>query len=135
MVVTTCRPSGDTWDMNPTRTLPFSVPPAEKAGARVGDVVLAWNGKKLEDANELPRLVAKQPDVIMVGGDHSTPALLAGHSWHPVPVALWAKWGRPDGVREFSERACAGGGLGRMRGIHLMPILVAHALGLEKYGA
>jgi serine protease Do len=32
--------------------------PAEKAGARVGDVVLAWNGKKLEDANELPRLVA-----------------------------------------------------------------------------
>jgi serine protease Do len=32
--------------------------PAEKAGARVGDVVLGWNGKKLEDANELPRLVA-----------------------------------------------------------------------------
>ena len=32
--------------------------PAEKAGARVGDVVLAWNGRKLEDANELPRLVA-----------------------------------------------------------------------------
>ena len=32
--------------------------PADKAGARVGDVVLAWNGQKLEDANELPRLVA-----------------------------------------------------------------------------
>ncbi|HZM34112.1 MAG TPA: Do family serine endopeptidase [Burkholderiales bacterium] len=32
--------------------------PADRAGARVGDVVLAWNGEKLEDPNELPRLVA-----------------------------------------------------------------------------
>ena len=32
--------------------------PADQAGARVGDVVVAWNGEKLEDPNELPRLVA-----------------------------------------------------------------------------
>jgi serine protease Do len=32
--------------------------PAERAGLKVGDVILAYNGKKLEDPNELPRLVA-----------------------------------------------------------------------------
>ncbi|HYN11901.1 MAG TPA: DegQ family serine endoprotease [Burkholderiales bacterium] len=32
--------------------------PAEKAGVQIGDVVLQWNGKKIDDPNELPRLVA-----------------------------------------------------------------------------
>ena len=32
--------------------------PAEKAGLKVGDVILSYNGKKIEDPNELPRLVA-----------------------------------------------------------------------------
>jgi serine protease Do len=32
--------------------------PAEAAGARVGDVVLEWNGEAIDDPNELPRLVA-----------------------------------------------------------------------------
>jgi serine protease Do len=32
--------------------------PADKGGVRVGDVVLEWNGEGIEDANELPRLVA-----------------------------------------------------------------------------
>jgi len=97
-----------------------------------------WDGKVhvIEEADALlPRARALGPAVLCVTADHSTPCVLKAHSWHPVPVAVWAKWGRPDAVGEFSERACAGGALGRMRGIHLMPILVAHALGLEKYGA
>jgi serine protease Do len=32
--------------------------PAEKAGLKPGDVILSYNGKKIEDPNELPRLVA-----------------------------------------------------------------------------
>jgi serine protease Do len=32
--------------------------PAAKAGVRLGDVVLDWNGKSIEDPNELPRIVA-----------------------------------------------------------------------------
>jgi serine protease Do len=32
--------------------------PAAKAGAKLGDVVLDWNGKAIEDPNELPRMVA-----------------------------------------------------------------------------
>lgn len=97
-----------------------------------------WEAKVhvIEEADALiPRVRALNPAVLCVTADHSTPCVLRAHSWHPVPVAICAKWGRPDNVGEFSERACAGGELGRMRGIHLMPILVAHALGLEKYGA
>ncbi|HUT37445.1 MAG TPA: 2,3-bisphosphoglycerate-independent phosphoglycerate mutase [Planctomycetota bacterium] len=97
-----------------------------------------WDAKVhvIEEADALiPRARALDPAVLCVTADHSTPCVLKAHSWHPVPVAVWARWGRPDSVPVFSERACAGGGLGRMRGIHLMPILVAHALGLEKYGA
>jgi len=97
-----------------------------------------WDAKVhvIEEADALlPRARALDPAVLCVTADHSTPCVLKMHSWHPVPVAICARHGRPDGVREFTELACAGGALGRMRGVHLMPILVAHALGLEKYGA
>ena len=32
--------------------------PADKGGVRVGDVVLEWNGERIDEPNELPRLVA-----------------------------------------------------------------------------
>ena len=35
--------------------------PAERAGAKVGDVILGWNGTPIEDAGKLPRLVAATP--------------------------------------------------------------------------
>lgn len=97
-----------------------------------------WDGKVhvIEEADPfIPRARALGPAVLAVTGDHSTPCVLKTHSWHPVPVMVWARWGRPDGARVFGERACAGGSLGRMPAIHLVPILVAHAQGLEKYGA
>jgi len=84
---------------------------------------------------QIPRARALGPAVVCVTADHSTPCVLKAHSWHPVPVVLWSKWGRRDGVEAFGETACACGGLGRQRGIHLMPMLVAHALGFGKYGA
>ena len=97
-----------------------------------------WDAKihVIEEGDALiPRARALGPAVLAVTADHSTPCVLKTHSWHPVPVALWSKWGRRDAVQDFTESACASGGIGRMRGIHLMPLLVAHALGLEKYGA
>jgi len=63
------------------------------------------------------------------------PALMAGHSWHPVPVLLVAKNYRPDFVTTFGERTYLGGGLGRMQMKYLMSIALAHAGKLEKYGA
>lgn len=83
----------------------------------------------------LPRIRALQPDVLVVTADHSTPACLKSHSWHPVPVVLWSRWGGRDRVEEFTEAACAGGGLGRFRGVELMPQIMAHAQRLEKFGA
>jgi len=83
----------------------------------------------------MPQVMALNPDVLVVTGDHSTPAALAGHSWHPVPVILSAKTCRPDRVSLFGERDCTGGELGRMPMRHLMAVALAHAGRLEKFGA
>jgi len=70
--------------------------------------------KVIEDVDKaLPTLLNLNPDVLAVTGDHSTPAKLKAHSWHPVPFLLWA----PDTVRmdsqdTFGERSCQLGGLG-----------------------
>ena len=83
----------------------------------------------------LAELINMEPDVIVVTGDHSTPALLRGHSWHPVPVFLYSKWCRPDKVSQFSESACILGGLGRFPATQIMPLAMANALKLTKFGA
>ncbi len=83
----------------------------------------------------LASLIDLEPDVIVVTGDHSTPALLKGHSWHPVPVLLFSKWCRPDKVSQFSESACLSGGLGCFPATQLMPLAMANALKLNKFGA
>jgi len=85
--------------------------------------------------NALSKLIFMEPDVIVVTGDHSTPALLRAHSWHPVPVLLYSKWCRPDKVSEFSESACLSGGLGRFPATQVMPLAMANALKLTKFGA
>ncbi len=85
--------------------------------------------------NALSQLMSLEPDVLVVTGDHSTPALLKGHSWHPVPILLYSKWCRPDRVGEFSESACASGGLGRFPATQVMLLAMANALKLTKVGA
>ena len=83
----------------------------------------------------LPGVTALNPDVLVVSGDHATPAVLAAHSWHPVPVALVGQYAMPDAVERFSERACGAGSLGILPAHDLMPLVLAHALRLTKYGA
>jgi 2,3-bisphosphoglycerate-independent phosphoglycerate mutase len=83
----------------------------------------------------VPRLAAIKPDVLVVTSDHSTPALLKGHSWHPNPFMLVAPTAGVDDVQAFTELACAKGVLGRFRSISAMPLMLAHALKLQKYGA
>ncbi len=84
---------------------------------------------------ELPRLLALNPDVVVVAGDHSTPALVKGHSWHPVPALLWSKVCRPDRETNFSESSGLTGGLGRISATSLMALAMANAFKLTKYGA
>ncbi len=84
----------------------------------------------------LPRLRALEPDVLVVTGDHSTPAGMARHSWHPVPVVLWSRNCRTDGVQSFGETACLAGGLGPgYPAMDLMPLAMANAQRLGKFGA
>lgn len=85
--------------------------------------------------NALPSLLTLDPDVLIITGDHSTPAPLAMHSWHPVPFMLQSRWCRPDPVTEFSEQACLGGGMGRFPAVDIMPLAMANALKLDKFGA
>jgi 2,3-bisphosphoglycerate-independent phosphoglycerate mutase len=84
----------------------------------------------------LPSLLECKPDVLLITGDHSTPAKLKIHSWHPVPLLLWApETARPDTSTIFGERMCAQGGLGTFPAAELMPLALAHAGRLAKYGA
>ena len=83
----------------------------------------------------LPRILDLKPDVICVCGDHSTPAKLRNHSWHELPILLKSEYIRPDDVKRFGERECAKGGLGHIKHLDIMPLMMAHGLKLKKYGA
>lgn len=84
----------------------------------------------------LPRLLALEPDVVIVSGDHSSPAVLRSHSWHPVPTLLYSKYVRPEGEPvKFGERACARGSLGILPAKHILPLALANAGRIAKYGA
>ena len=90
----------------------------------------------IEEVDKLiPLVMELKPDVLVVTGDHSTPAALASHSWHPLPVLLSSATCRPDRVDRFGERDCIAGGLGRMPTVYLMGLALAHARRLEKFGA
>lgn len=85
----------------------------------------------------VPEILALKPDVLVVTGDHSTPAVLKSHSWHPVPVLMWAPGvmrANPD-VKEFGESHCLRGALGQFNGVDLMKLITAHARRQAKYGA
>jgi 2,3-bisphosphoglycerate-independent phosphoglycerate mutase len=83
----------------------------------------------------IPRLVALKPDVLVITSDHSTPSLLKGHSWHPNPFLLVSPTALPDNIGVFTERECAQGLLGRFPSLYAMPLMLAHAGKLKKYGA
>jgi 2,3-bisphosphoglycerate-independent phosphoglycerate mutase len=83
----------------------------------------------------LPRLLATHPDVLVVTGDHSTPAAMAAHSWHPVPMLLHAQYVRRGTADRFDETACLSGSLSLRPGVHLLGLALAAAGRLKKFGA
>lgn len=92
--------------------------------------------KVIEEVDSfIPRLMALNPDVVIVSGDHSSPAVLKSHSWHPVPTLIYSKVVRADGIKEFGERACARGSLGVISAQEVMPIALANAGRVGKYNA
>jgi 2,3-bisphosphoglycerate-independent phosphoglycerate mutase len=73
--------------------------------------------------------------LIVVCADHSTPCMVRDHSADPVPVMISGEGVRTDGVERFGERSCAHGGLHRIRGQDLMPIILDLIGRSHKYGA
>jgi 2,3-bisphosphoglycerate-independent phosphoglycerate mutase len=83
----------------------------------------------------LPRILAMKPDVLIVTGDHSTPAAAKSHTSHPVPFLIAGERARADGTQKFGERACARGIWGTLPGPMLIRIALAYADKLKKFGA
>jgi len=84
---------------------------------------------------KVPQLLDLGADVLMIAGDHSTPSLMAAHSWHPVPFLLQSGTCRQGYAEHFTERDCTRGSLGIFPAVDVMPLAMAHAKRLEKYGA
>ncbi len=92
--------------------------------------------KRIEELDAMvPRIAALDPDVLIVTGDHSTPSLLRSHSWHPVPTVLAGSACRTDRCTTFGDNEAIHGGLGIFEAKYLMPLALANAGRLGKFGA
>ena len=83
----------------------------------------------------IPDIIGLGPAAMVVTGDHSTPARLRQHSWHPVPFLLHAEHVVPDAAAEFGERACGAGSLGVFPARNTMSLLVGYGGRFKKFGA
>lgn len=83
----------------------------------------------------IPRIMALNPGAVIVTGDHSTPAKLRSHSFHPVPMLLWSPNAMPDTNTTFGERACSQGYFGTIHATNLVPLAMGHAGRLSRFGA
>ncbi|ACR80216.1 MULTISPECIES: 2,3-bisphosphoglycerate-independent phosphoglycerate mutase [Kosmotoga] len=90
----------------------------------------------IEEVDDLlPEILALNPDVLVVTGDHSTPVPMKAHSWHPVPFMVYSGYVRAGASEKFDEFECARGVIGTIYAVDEIPLMLAHAMRLEKYGA
>jgi len=97
-----------------------------------------WKGKikVIEEFDGyLPDLLSLQPDVLAITGDHSTPSVLKGHSWHPVPLLISSPYVLGRTSERFTERECLKGEIGIIPAKKIMNLLFANARLLPKFGA
>lgn len=97
-----------------------------------------FDGKvaKLEEVDKyIPEILSLKPDVLIITGDHSTPAVLKGHSWHNVPLLLYSPEYKMPGIDRFTEPECLKGSLGILPAAEVMSLALANTFKLAKYGA
>lgn len=91
--------------------------------------------KAIEEIDKVvPEIFALNPQTLVITGDHSTPCLLKGHSWHPVPLLLVTGTGESDRMA-YHEKNCVSGSIGTIYSKQLMELALAQSLRLDKYGA
>jgi 2,3-bisphosphoglycerate-independent phosphoglycerate mutase len=92
--------------------------------------------RAIEDMDRaIPTLLENEPDVIIITGDHSTPPGMKSHSWHPVPLLMKAPHTRAYSQGGFNERSCLSGEIGIITAKEILPLALAHADKLQKFGA
>ncbi len=97
---------------------------------------LAGKVQRIEEMDAaIGTLLVAKPDVLIITGDHSTPPSLMAHSWHPVPILMKAPSLRGGDGGGFNEIACLAGQIGTIHANQIIPLAMAHAGKLEKFGA
>jgi 2,3-bisphosphoglycerate-independent phosphoglycerate mutase len=92
--------------------------------------------KAIEEVDAaLPILFQKRPDVLAITGDHSTPCLMKGHSWHPQPLLLNSSCCGSDKLDRFTETGANSGSLGIFPAKFLIRLMQANAKMFDKFGA
>ncbi len=90
----------------------------------------------IEELDEaLPVLLEKRPEVLAITGDHSTPCVVQGHSWHPQPLLLNSPFSGSDKLDRFTETSANLGSLGVFEAKYLIRLMQANARMFDKFGA
>lgn len=92
-------------------------------------------GKIQDFDSHVPEILSLNPDVLIITGDHSTPAAMKEHSWHPVPVLIKSPYVLGRLSERFTERECTKGELGIFPAVNILPLALANAGRLKKFGA
>lgn len=82
----------------------------------------------------VPEIMKLEPDLLIVTGDRTAPAIEEGDTWHPVPLLMTGHRTLPDETHYFSELGCARGVLGTIRACDVLPLALAHSGRLEPFG-
>ncbi|MCL2347468.1 MAG: 2,3-bisphosphoglycerate-independent phosphoglycerate mutase [Planctomycetaceae bacterium] len=92
--------------------------------------------KMIEELDKvIPRIMELKPACLVITGDHSTPAKMASHSFHPVPTLLVSDLARTDACQSYGETQAICGGLGHFEAMYLMSLAMGHAGRFAKFGA
>jgi len=83
----------------------------------------------------LSNLAIEESTLVIITADHTTPVGLKEHSGDPVPFLIRGKGVRADQTSSFNEYVAARGGMGRIYGHDMMPILTDLLGKGAKFGA
>jgi 2,3-bisphosphoglycerate-independent phosphoglycerate mutase len=88
----------------------------------------------IERIDRIIPMLQKTGACIVITSDHSTPCSLKAHSGHEVPILVYGGE-RKDDVKKFDEISCAKGGIGHIKGRHVIPLILNITGRAQKYGS